>query len=96
MHPRKSGKVAKNINLAKIFGVENVITPKTLVDETLADMGRKTAGEASDDIFALLMSIEILKNNQDIDGIIKHLNAIQLRLDVMKEIADEIKRRMKG
>jgi hypothetical protein len=83
--------MSKKIDLAKIFGVEGLITPKTLVNETPEDINKKTPNDAAWDIRALLDELTIRVASKDIHGCIECLNAIQRRIDFMQKIANEIK-----
>jgi hypothetical protein len=84
--------VAKHIDLAKIFGVEGMITPKTLVNEKLGDVERKTPHEASEDVKALLDEMTTRVVSADILGVIECLDAIQMRLTYMRTIADRMRK----
>jgi hypothetical protein len=79
--------VAKNTDLIKIFGVEGLVTPKTLVNETQREVNRKTPMEASEDIRALLDEMTLRATGGDLTGVEQCLEAIQLRVDLMQVIA---------
>lgn len=79
--------MAKNIDLIKIFGVEGMIEPRTLVNEKPADINRKTPMEASADVKALLEEMTVRAVSGDLTGVELCLVAIQLRVDLMKSIA---------
>ena len=86
--------MAKQINLAQLFGVEGIITPKTLVNETKDDVLRKKPNEAGEDIKVLLDEISIRIVSRDIVGVEDCLKAIQMRVDYMRETAEQIKKAM--
>jgi hypothetical protein len=79
--------MAKNIDLIKIFGVEGLITPRTLVNEKKHDVDKKNPMEASSDIKALLDEMNMRAVSGDLTGVEECLAAIQLRVDLMKSIA---------
>jgi hypothetical protein len=80
------------IDLIKLFGIEHLATLKTLAEESAKEVERKTPNDAALDIRQLLDEISIRVVSRDIDGCIKCLNAIQLRVDFMQKVAKEIKR----
>lgn len=82
----------KKVNLLKLFGVEHLVTPKTLVNETRKEVEKKTPNDAAWDIRALLDEITVRVASKDIIGCIDCLNAIQLRIDYMQKIAEEIRK----
>lgn len=84
--------MAKNIDLAKLFGVEGMVTPKTLVTETLKDVSNKTPNDAGEDIRALLDEMTTRVVSGDIIGVVECLNAIQLRVDYMQKVAAQLKK----
>jgi hypothetical protein len=75
-----------------MFGVEHLVTPKTLVNETRADVERKKPNDAAWDIRALLDEITVRVASKDIIGCIECLNAIQIRIDYMQRIANDIRK----
>jgi hypothetical protein len=79
-------------DLLKLFGVEHLVTPKTLVNETKKEVEAKKPNDAAWDIRALLDEITVRVASKDILGCILCLNAIQLRLDYMKRVAEEIRK----
>ena len=84
--------MAKKVDLLKLFGVENMATLKTLVNESREEVEKKKPNDAAWDIRSLLDEITIRIASKDIIGCIECLNAIQLRLDYMQKIAQEIKK----
>lgn len=87
--------MAKDPNkLARLFGVENLITPKTLVNETRADIGKKTPLDATNDIRALLDEMNMRVVSQDIIGAIECIKAIQLRVDMINGVAESIRKQI--
>lgn len=83
--------MAKNYDLAKMFGVESLITPKTLVNENAREVNRKTPMEASDDIRSLLDEMTIRAVSGDLTGVEECLGAIRLRLELMEKIAKDLR-----
>lgn len=92
---QKSGKVAKNINLLKLFGVEGMVTQKTIVTESAEDIRKKSAADAEKDMRFLLDELRIKVCSEDIIGICEVLTAMRLRVDYMQEIIDELRKMMK-
>ena len=86
--------MAKNINIAKIFGVEDMVTIKTLVTETKEDVRRKTPDECKRDIKSLLDEIDIRIASQDIIGVVDCLKAVTLRTEYMMSVAEELRKAM--
>jgi hypothetical protein len=84
--------MAKNIDLIKIFGVEGMVTPKTLVTETVREVNRKTPMEATEDIKSLLDEMTVRAVSGDLSGVEECLHAIQLRVTLMKNIADALRK----
>lgn len=82
----------KKVDLLKLFGVEHMVTPKTLVNETRADVERKKPNDAAWDIRSLLDEMTVRVSSKDIIGCIDCLNAIQLRIDYMQRVAHEIRK----
>ena len=91
---RRNSIMAKDIDLAKLFGVENLVTKKTLLNETQKDIIAKSPNDMSLDIRALLDELNNRVISQDILGVIECLRAIQIRLDVMNSVALTIKKSM--
>lgn len=81
-------------NLPKLFGVENLVTPKTLITEKDREIRRKRPDEAASDIRILLDEINIRVMSKDIVGICECIEAIQLRINYMRDVASEIRKRM--
>jgi hypothetical protein len=79
-------------DLVKLFEVEHLVTPKTLVNETRREVERKTPNDAAWDIRSLLDELTVRVSSKDILGVIDCLNAIQFRIDYMQKIAAEIKK----
>lgn len=79
-------------NLAKLFGVENIVTPKTLVTETDREVRRKLPNDAANDIRALLDEINVRIMSQDIVGVCKCLDAIKLRVAYLDDIANQMRK----
>lgn len=82
----------KKNDLAKIFGVENLITPKTLLNETLREIKRKNPNEVTEDIRALLDELNIRAVSGDIVGICECLDAIDLRMEYLNEVANTLRK----
>lgn len=79
--------MAKNFDLIKLFSVEGLVTPKTLVNETVREVNKKTPMEASEDIKSLLEEMTVRAVSGDLTGVEQCLEAIQRRVDLMQTIA---------
>lgn len=86
--------MAKNVDLAKLFGCEGMVTKKTLLNETKKDVDNKTPNEMSLDIRSLLDELNIKVLSQDILGVFECLEAIKLRLASMERVALDIRKAM--
>lgn len=93
MRQQKSGKMARNINLAALFNVEGIITPKHLNTETKHDIDRKTGKELVDEVHLLLTDITDRVADMNLDEILKNIEAIQLRVNSMRSIATDLKKK---
>lgn len=82
----------KKKDLIRLFGVEHLVTPKTLISESAEDIARKSPNDASWDIRALLDELTIRVASKDIFGCIDCLDAIQRRIDYMQKVAEEIRK----
>jgi chorismate mutase len=79
-------------DILKLFGVEGLVTLKTLVNETPREISKKKPNDAAWDIRALLDEINVRVASKDIMGCIECLNAIQRRIDYMQNVANEIRK----
>lgn len=78
--------------LAKLFGVEHMVTPKTLLNETESDIRRKYPNDVMKDIHTLLDDINQSVINKDIIGVCQCIDAINLRMKYLGDLANEIRR----
>lgn len=84
--------MSKNVDLAKLLGVDHLIDKRSIVDETKKDVDGKTGQEMTLDIVALIEHINLCIMKQDINGAIACIEAIQLRVNGMREMAEAIKK----
>jgi hypothetical protein len=83
---------SKKIDLVSVFGVEGMVTPKTLVNETTEDVRRKKPHEMGLDIRALLDEMQIRVVSSDIEGVLSCISAAELRLKLIREEAEKLKK----
>lgn len=86
----------KKYDLAKIFNLEGIIKPRPKALETSEEVSMKNPYELSLEIKEMLDDINMYVEMQDIDSVIKTLNACEMRLNIMKAVALKIKRRFGG
>lgn len=78
-------------DLMKLFNVEGLITPRSISSESKAEVMKKTPAEMGLDVRALMDEINLHIIQQNIDGVIKSLNAANVRIACMLEVATRMK-----
>jgi hypothetical protein len=79
-------------DLAKLFGVEHLVTPKTLVDESDREVRRKYPHEVTQEIHTLLEEMNMRVLSKDIIGVCKCIEAIKIRIDFLDDTANDIRK----
>jgi hypothetical protein len=79
-------------DLAKLFGVEHMVTPKTLVSESEREVRRKYPHEVTQDIHALLEEMNMRVLSKDIIGVCNCLDAIKIRVKFLEDTANDIRK----
>lgn len=82
------------VDLAKAFGVEDIITPRSPSHDTEEQIRDKSPALLGDEVKVLMDEIIVHVNNSDISSIILSLEAARMRIAVMNEIAQSLQKRL--
>jgi hypothetical protein len=72
--------MSKKPDLIKIFKVEGLVEPKTLIDETLEDVNEKTPFNVTEDIKDIVDMLNGFVYEHDVEKAIKAVEALSIRV----------------
>lgn len=84
------------LDLAHIFGVEDLITPKTILDDTIEVTGNKTPFVISNEVKQCIDMMNDAVRRADIAFVLKCLEGIVKRTAILQETALRIRKELGG
>lgn len=81
-------------DLAKLFGVEDLIQPRSPAFDTEKEFSEKTPSQMVEEVKVLMDEVTNCVNVTDLPGLILRLNAAQMRIEFMQQVANSLQKRL--
>lgn len=86
---------APKYDLAAIFGVEDMVTPRSPSSDTEKERNSKTPYQLSRDVITLMEEIDKCVEDGDLPGVIKRLESAHECIIIMDAVAKDLQKKLR-